>query len=85
MQAWVGRDADELATAWGAPSGSYTLKDGGKILSYEHYTIVSTGASLYPNTESRSCRIDIAVDAQNRIQKASWRGRADQCAQLLPE
>jgi hypothetical protein len=78
LSGWVGQDADTLALAWGAPTGSYQKKDGGRILSYEKASVMSTGGA-YSQTYSRHCRVDFVTDKDGRIVSAKWLGAADQC------
>ena len=80
---WVGQDADQLASAWGAPNGSYVKKDGSKILSYERTGIVTAAPTIAPDTFSRFCRVDITVDAGNVIRAAVWRGADEECAHVI--
>lgn len=35
VQSWVGRTADNLVMAWGAPDRSFDFSDGGRLLEYD--------------------------------------------------
>ncbi|MFW1946744.1 hypothetical protein ACG907_02380 [Acinetobacter bereziniae] len=37
MQSWVGSSEEKLIKKWGLPDKSYTLTNGGKIISYETF------------------------------------------------
>ena len=83
LGSWVGKDSDALATAWGAPSGVYQKKDGGRILSYERTDVVTTGPMHFAQTYSRHCRIDFTTAANGKITNANWRGAPDQCDRII--
>lgn len=83
LGSWVGKDADALAADWGAPAGNYQKKDGGRILSYERSSVVTTGPSGFSQTYSRHCRVDFTVDAQNKVTGGQWRGASDQCDRMI--
>lgn len=76
---WIGQDADAIATAWGAPSGTYLRKDGSKILTYTRASVVTTGSEPYMQATTRHCRIDVVIDADGKILSVSWHGAVDQC------
>lgn len=81
---WVGREGDDLASSWGAPTGTYKKKDGGSILSYDRMQVITTGAGEYAQAQSRSCRIDFTTDESGKIVSAKWSGQADQCDRSIP-
>ncbi len=83
LNTWVGQDSDLLAGQWGAPTGNYDKKDGGSILSYDKLGIVTTGASPYMQTFSRSCRVDFVTNEQGIIVGATWHGAPDQCDRTI--
>jgi hypothetical protein len=91
LGSWVGRDADDLVRAWGAPNSIYALKDGGRVISYERLTVQTTGSGDFRDTDSRHCKIDLTLDASGKIGQAVWRGSNEQCglmitpAQIAPE
>jgi hypothetical protein len=48
VQSWVGRTADSLVTAWGAPDRSYTFGDGTRQLEYDRQQVrYVPGAPMY--------------------------------------
>lgn len=81
---WVGRSSDELATDWGAPSGTYTKKDGGSILTYNRMSVITVGTGENAQTVSRSCRVDFTTDKDGKILSSKWQGAKDQCDQVIP-
>jgi hypothetical protein len=84
LRSWVGRDADDLASTWGAPNGSYQRRDGGRILTYERTAVLTTGPTTqFANTFSRFCRIDFSIGADGKVQSAEWRGSAEQCDKVI--
>ena len=57
---WLGRDAEELIAAWGRPDSMVTLKDGGKVMTWESYD--------NPN-QVVPCRQAFTVSADGKIEK----------------
>ena len=48
VQTWVGRTADNLVSAWGAPDRSYTFADGTRQLEYDRQQVrYIQGAPIY--------------------------------------
>jgi hypothetical protein len=48
VQSWVGRPADTLVSAWGAPDRSYTFGDGSRQLEYDRQQVrYIPGAPIY--------------------------------------
>ena len=84
LASWVGKDADQLAGEWGAPSGTYQKKDGGLVLTYDRMQVITTGAGDSAQTTSLSCRVDFTTDKDGKITHAKWDGAADQCARSIP-
>jgi hypothetical protein len=84
LAVWVGQDADALATAWGAPNGTYQKKDGSRILPYDRSSVVSTGPQFALSTTTRRCRIDFTTDADGKITSAKWDGAPDECDRSIP-
>jgi hypothetical protein len=84
LAVWVGKDADQVASDWGAPSGIYKKKDGGSILTYERMSVITTGIGQSAQTSSRSCRVDFTTDADGKIVGTKWQGAADQCDRSIP-
>lgn len=71
VQSWVGRTADNLVMAWGAPDRSYDFSDGTRQLEYERQqTRYVAGAPVYD-------RVPVRVRDSNgarRVQYVSvWR------------
>jgi hypothetical protein len=83
LGSWIGADADELAASWGAPTGDYTKKDGGRILTWERAGIATTGVSTFPQAYTRRCRIDVTTDASGKIVATAWQGANDQCSEAI--
>lgn len=83
LSSWVGRDGDDLVRSWGAPSSTYGLKDGGKIISYERLTVQTVGSGEFRDTDSTFCKIDITIDPAGRITDGKWKGANDQCNALM--
>ena len=79
LHTWVGLDADSLATAWGAPTGTYRKKNGEQILTYEKSSIITSGPGPFIQTFSRQCRVDIFTDPEGKITRVTWLGDAGQC------
>lgn len=84
LQVWVGRDSDSLAAEWGAPNGTYQMKDGGHVLSYERMAVITTGVGEGVQAASRTCRVDFTTDKDGKILQARWSGAADQCDRSIP-
>ncbi len=84
LSGWVGKDADQLAGEWGAPTGTFQKKDGGLVLSYERMQVITTGAGESAQTTSRTCRVDFTTDKDGKIVQAKWGGAADQCDRSIP-
>jgi hypothetical protein len=83
LRSWVGAKADELVTAWGAPLGQYTLKDGSRVLSYERSSVASSGPGGFGHTYSRLCHVDFTVAANDEVAGARWTGAVDQCGSYV--
>jgi len=79
LNTWIGLDADALATAWGAPTGTYRKKTGEQILTYEKSSIITSGPGPFIQTFSRQCRVDIFTNPEGKIQRVTWLGDAGQC------
>ena len=41
LQLWVGRHVDELVRAWGPPNGTYTFRDGSRVIQFARERTVS--------------------------------------------
>jgi hypothetical protein len=79
LNTWIGVDADALATAWGAPTGTYRKKNGEQILTYDKSSIITSGPGPFIQTFSRQCRVDIFTDPEGKIRRVTWQGDAGQC------
>lgn len=54
VQTWVGRPADSLVMAWGAPNRSFDFSDGGRLLEYDRQqTRYVSGPPIYDRVPVR--------------------------------
>jgi hypothetical protein len=83
LRSWIGAEADELVTAWGAPLGQYTKKDGSRVLSYERSSVATSGPGGFGHTYSRLCHVDFTVGANDKVAGARWTGAVDQCGSYV--
>lgn len=83
LTAWIGSDADNLATSWGAPTGTYKKRTGEQILTYEKSSFMTSGPGPFIQTFSRHCRVDIFTDPQGKILRIAWQGDPGQCDRLI--
>jgi len=83
LSGWVGRDADDLVRSWGAPNSTYSLKDGGKIITYERLTVQTTGSGDFRDTESSHCKIDLTVNPDGKVTGGKWSGNNEQCGAMM--
>lgn len=75
---------------FGAPSNSYTMNNGGKILTYNRSSGVSSFTNYDPNTNSaytysgaNFCKTEFIVNASNTI--SSWRWQGNTCRARAPK
>jgi hypothetical protein len=70
MNAWVGRSADELISALGAPKRTAKLSDGGRVLTWETQTSTNAG-------EATICVRNFTVSKENTVLRWSASGCPD--------
>lgn len=63
MDHWVGKSADEIVSAWGAPTGTASLTNGGRVLTWEREYRTDAGLRAV-------CIRNVTVAPTNTI--ASW-------------
>lgn len=88
LSKWHNTDVDSLVRAWGAPSQSYPLKEGGQVLTYQNQQL-STRVYLYRQHDSFSdsflCKINFSTDASgNKVVSSSYIGEVSACLELIP-
>ena len=82
LQAWVGRDADQLAETWGAPIGTYVKNDGGKILTYSNSRMIVIPSQTSPRVLSNTCRIVVRIGPSGLVEGFNWQGNVSECDSL---
>lgn len=75
VESWQGRTTDDLIRAWGPPSSTETLSDGGRVISYTHGHQIS-GTSY-------DCRVWFEADKSGLITKGQGEGQLGGCNRLL--
>ena len=82
LQAWVGRDADQLAETWGAPIGTYEKNDGGKILTYSNSRLVIVPSDTSQRVFTNVCRIVVRIGPSGLVESFNWQGSVAECDNL---
>jgi hypothetical protein len=90
VESWTYAHADELVRAWGAPTSTYPVSNGGHLLTYAYSNtdVYSTPVTVRRNQYSgdikvhgrnvystnESCRVQFETDASGRIRRTSLTG-----------
>jgi hypothetical protein len=82
-ESWVGRRADELAAAWGAPSADDRQADGRRTISYRQERTERVASEYGGYTADRKCTASFVADPSGTIVSAKLDGIAGDCKRLL--
>lgn len=93
LDPWVGKHPDQLVEQWGAPSSSYVMENGVKVLSYINDRQVSRASGLgyspwrWSNyTYNDSCKVNFFTDgSQKKIEKYTTVGDVSSCVEVLSD
>ena len=91
LSQWVTKPSDQLVSQWGAPSASYKLRDGTKIITYSNYSVTSRNYNYYYQpvpynsvTYTRNCKISFFIDKKSgNIIKYTYKGDTYTCLQII--
>lgn len=78
LTSWDGRTAGELFEAWGSPTSTFDLPDGGKMYTWANDNggqAMSIGQSIY--AVKVGCRITFTIGASGRVE--AWRYQGNNC------
>ena len=83
-QSWVGRNAGDLVSAWGPPTGERSLSDGRRVLAYSYSGTFSSSTwggdgYVFP----LDCTVLFRVSAGGVIQSANLNGYIGGCNRLM--
>ncbi|MFW7378617.1 MAG: hypothetical protein ACOH5I_07420 [Oligoflexus sp.] len=86
LASWQDKDPDLLVKTWGAPVSTYTLREGGLVLTYQHNRM-SSRLSFYRYPEnfadSYICKVSFYTDAkQQSITNGNYQGDASTCLEI---
>lgn len=83
IDSWQGHDPDQLVKVWGAPSSTFTLREGGKVLTYQHSRLATRMYYYrYPEnvSDSYTCKVNFHTDAdQTKITGGNFQGDPTTC------
>lgn len=86
LTSWHGHDPDQLVQTWGAPESTYTLREGGLVLTYQHTRLTSRMSFYrYPEnySDSLSCKANFYTDEQKKvIRNSNFQGDASTCLEI---
>ena len=82
-QSWVGRRADDLAAAWGAPSAVDGKADGSRTITYRQEKSERVASEYGGYTANWQCTASFVADAAGRIVSAASEGNAGGCKRLF--
>jgi len=83
VKSWIGKNPDELIRAWGVPTSTAALSDGGKVIQYLNsgtsfvpgYYNQATGYYQSPIIGSWQCKVVFEADKKDAIVDGKWWGK----------